>query len=164
MFFLNITLHNDCSRKHFVRRVRPNMKTLPLFAVVLFVAFFGVDGQQPKADKHKEYRIDENEIDDTYPTKNKKKQSREHGFNDVQQKPIALVVRTIKNWINAIPEAIATLFVNLLSPFIEESLIREKVHHFINSLIQLIAEEMPKPYANFMSQLTNFLDMFEMFG
>lgn len=137
------------------------MKALPFIAIVLFLVVSYVRCQQPKVDKHKEYLIEENEIDDSNP---KRTDPKRRGYGGDQQKPIAMVVRTIKNWINAIPEAIATLFVNLLSPFIEESLIRQKVHHFINSLVQLITEEMPRPYANFLSQITNFLDMFEMFG
>ena len=124
-----------------------------VFAFVVIITLFGVNCDNKVNDKKKDYKISDNQIDDT-PTPTSK----------VEQKPIQLIVRTIKGWARALPEAIIAFLSHLLAPFVGEVEARRKVDHFLKGLVQLIVKEMPKSYSEFLGQIPQFLDMFEMLG
>ena len=132
------------------------MKGQIIFAVILLLSFVGINSSRG-LDKHSEYRIEDNEIDDSplQPSKHEK---------EVEKKPITLIVETIKAWITAIPETIINFFAHLLSPFMNEKIARQKVQHFMAGLTKLIVQELPPTYADYLSQASQFLDMIEMIG
>jgi hypothetical protein len=129
-----------------------------IFAIVLLSTILMVSAKE-KTDKKSvskdDYRIEDNEIDDSPHSESK---------SSMGAKPIAVIAKTIKSWIYAIPEAIVSLVVNLLSPYISPKLIREKTEYILESLGKIIVQELPKAYRSLFGQLTQFLDMFEMIG
>lgn len=90
--------------------------------------------------------------------------SKVHSYLEMTSTPIQQIVERLKQLIAAIPDTIANFFVNLLSPFIDEDLIRERVVHFIHSLIDLIKEEFPKPVSQFFAHIGEWSKMIEVVG
>ena len=85
-------------------------------------------------------------------------------YMELGSSPIQMIVEQMRQLIDAIPDTIANFFVNLLSPFIEEDLIRERVVHFIHSLIELIEKEFPKPLSQFLYNIGDWVDMGTLVG